>query len=353
MMNSKERVMLTFSHQEPDRVPVWCGASPEFLSNARNYLGLDNNEAVYKRFGDDFRRVYAKFNGPDEFSLANALPEGATSRSPFGIARHGYGCGQPLSHPLKDASLKDVHAYPWPKAEWISAKEIKEQAQRWKGEYAILGGDWSPFWHDAIDLLGMENLMIKMYEEPEVVDAVFQHVMAYYLSVNERIFEEAAEHIDIFFVGNDLGSQTGPLLGRGLFSRFVAPHLKSLADLGHRYNLKVMLHCCGSIEPLIPILIENGIDALQALQPDAYNMEPASLKKKYGDNMVFNGCLDSHHILINGTPELTRMKTRELLDIMKPGGGFVLSPSHDYLLEETPVENVLAMYDTAAQYGTY
>ena len=123
--------------------------------------------------------------------------------------------------------------------------------------------------------------------------------------------------------------------------------------MGHNYGLKVVMHCCGGIAPLIPAMIEVGLDGLQALQPSIRGMEPETLKAAFGDRIVLNGCIDSHHVLINGTPDLVRAKTRETLDIMKPGGGYIVSASHDYILEETPVENVLTMFDTAREYGRY
>lgn len=100
-------------------------------------------------------------------------------------------------------------------------------------------------------------------------------------------------------------------------------------------------------------MIEIGIDALQSLQPDARDMEPAKLKKAFGGRVVFNGCIDTHHLLIKGTPDLVRIKVREVLEVIKPGGGYIASPSHDYLLSETPVENVLALYETVREYGVY
>jgi uroporphyrinogen decarboxylase len=352
-MTSKERVLLAFERKQPDRVPVWCGASPEFIRKSMEYLGVSDEESVYKRFHDDFRRVYAVYAGPKEHAPDYNLPQGITMRSPFGIDRHGYGYGQPTTHPLADATLEEVNAYPWPDPAWMGVEHIKNDALKWKGEYAILGGDWSPFWHDAIDLMGMENLLVKMYEEPEIIEALLGHLVDYYYGVSERIFRVAADVIDIFFIGNDLGSQTGPIVGENLFRKFLLPHFERLAKLGHQYGLKVMLHCCGGFAPLIPCLVEAGIDALQSLQPDAYGMEPACLKQKYGDIIIFNGCVDSHNVLINGNPESVKEKTREILEVMMPGGGFILSPSHDYLLEETPVENVLAMYDTVMEYGNY
>ena len=200
-MNSKERVLAAFEHIEPDRIPCWCGASEEFWQKAKSELNLDD-EQLRVRFRDDFRRVYPEYVGPD-FLLS---PE-AKSRTIFGIERKGIGYGQPISHPLAEASLEDVHNYPWPDPKWMDVSKIKQQAIDYDGQYAILGGDWSPFWHDAIDMFGMENLYVKMYIEPEVVDAVFQYMVDYYAAVSQRIFDAAGEAIDIFFIGNDFGSQ--------------------------------------------------------------------------------------------------------------------------------------------------
>jgi uroporphyrinogen decarboxylase len=235
----------------------------------------------------------------------------------------------------------------------MDVSRIQSEALAWGRQYAILGGDWSPFWHDAIDLLGMENLLLKMHDEPALVDALLQHLVDYYAAVSERIFHAAADAIDIFFIGNDFGSQIGPLIGEAAFRRFMVPHLQRLARLGHDFGLKVMMHCCGSFFPLMPAMIEAGLDGLHALQPTTRAMEPARLKEAFGNKLVFNGCIDSHHVLIEGTPDLVRRITRETIEIMKPGGGYIVSASHDYLLEETPVENVLAMFETVREFGVY
>ncbi len=344
-MTSRERVLAAFDHVEPDMVPRWCGASPEFLVKARRELNLPDDESFSVRIGDDFRRVFARYVGPD-FPLS----PGAVSRTVFGVERTGFGYGQPLSHPLATATLRDVHAYPWPDPAWQDVSHIREDALRWNRQYAILGGDWSPFWHDAIDLLGMENLYYKMYDEPETVDAVLRHIVDYYATVSQRMFDAAADAIDIFFIGNDFGSQRGPLLGPAEFERFIVPHLKRLVDLGHAYHLKVQLHCCGGFEPLIPAMIAAGVDGLHAIQPCCEGMDLRHLKARYGSQILFNGAIDSQHVLLEGTPELVRQRTREVLDIMAPGGGYVAGASHDYLLEETPVENVIAMFDTVAEW---
>ena len=348
-MTSRERVLAAFDHEEPDRVPRWCGASPEFIAKAKRQLALPDTEALFVRLGDDFRRVFARYAGPDEFGPTAKLQPGASYRSAFGVERHGYGYGQPLSQPLAHASLQEVHEYPWPHPEWMDVSQIRAEALAWNRQYAILGGDWSPFWHDAIDLLGMETLFLKMYDEPELVDAVFSHIVDYYAGVSERIFAAVGDAIDIFFIGNDFGGQTGPLMGDAMFRRFFFPHLRRLCRLGRDHGKKVMLHCCGSYAPLMPALIEAGVDAVQALQPVTPDMQPAALKARFGAHLLLNGGVDSQQVLIEGTPELARQRTRELLDIMRPGGGYILSASHDYLLEETSVENVLAMFDAVME----
>ena len=346
-MYSRQRVLTAFEHREPDRVPAWCGASPGFWDRAKRQLDLDD-EGLRRRLGDDFRRVSAKFTGPHL-----ELPPGATSVTPFGVFRAGFEYGQPLHHPLADGSIEDVQAYPWPDPSAMDVSRIRGEAEAYGGQYAILGGDWSPFWHDLIDLLGMEQMYLKMYDDPDLIDAVLAHVVDYYAAVSQNIFEAAGDAIDIFFIGNDFGSQRGPLLSEPMFRRFVLPHLARLVDLGHAYHLKVMLHCCGGFAELIPAMIEIGLDGLHALQPCCASMEPRRLKQQFGEKILLNGAIDSHHVLIEGDPAFVRQKTRQTLEILMPGGGFVAGASHDWILPETPLENVLAMFDAVREFGVY
>ena len=121
-MTSRERVLTAFEHLEPDRVPTWCGASSEFWTKAKRRLNLDD-EGLRIRFGDDFRRIHSRYNGP-EFKL----PAGIACRTPFGVERNGFGYGQPISHPLTNASIKDVHEYPWPDPNWWDVSHLHGEA---------------------------------------------------------------------------------------------------------------------------------------------------------------------------------------------------------------------------------
>ncbi len=347
-MNSRERVLAVFNNQQPDRVPCWCGASVEFWGKAKKELSLDD-EGLCLRFRDDFRRVFAEYVGPD-FPMEH--PQ-ATYRTPFGIEREGYGYGQPLTHPLASATVADVEAYPWPDPAWMDVSNIKATAQAYNGQFAILGGDWSPFWHDLIDLVGMEELYIKMYTEPEVIEAILKHMVDYYFQVSKNIFDAAADAIDIFFIGNDFGSQTGPLMSPEMFDRFMVPHLKRLFDLGHSYGLKTQMHCCGGIYELLPSMFNAGLDSIHAVQTTCRGMELEKLKSEFGNKIIFNGGIDSHHTLMEKDTAGVKEDTRKVLETMMPGSGYIAGASHDTILEETPVENVLAMFDAIYEYGKY
>jgi uroporphyrinogen-III decarboxylase len=171
--------------------------------------------------------------------------------------------------------------------------------------------------------------------------------------VSKNIFDAAGDVIDVFFIGNDFGSQTGPLMGPEMFDRFMIPHLKRLCDLGHSYKLKTQMHCCGGVYELIPNMIDAGIDSLHAVQTSCRGMELAKLKADFGDKMIFNGGIDSHHTLIEKDTAGVKEDTRKVLETMMPSGGFIAGASHDTILEETSVENVLAMFDAINEYGIY
>lgn len=344
-MTSRERVLAAFDHREPDVVPRWCGAQPEFWENAKTVLGLDD-EGLRLRFGDDFRRVYPRYVGP-EF----ALSPGAKLRTMFGVEHAGVGCGIPLEPPLRGAAIREIEEYAWPDPSWLDPSSMRADAEPYVGRYAILGGDWSPFWHDLLELLGTEDTFCLMVEDPSVVDLVLARVLAYYVAVSESIFEATGDLIDVFFIGNDFGTQHGPMMSLDLFRRFIKPHLATLVSLGKRYGKRVMMHSCGSIVSYIPDLIEIGLDGLHAVQPSAHGMDLRELKRRFGGQILFNGAIDSQHVLIEGTPESVRAATFEVLEIMSPGGGYVAGASHDTIMPETPLENVLAMFDAVEEYG--
>ncbi len=338
-LSPREKALAAFNHVETGAVPKWLGASPEFLAKVGAEMGLDE-DGFRRRIGDDFRRVESLIGGA-----------GSRWRSPFGHDRRLVGYGQPTVKPLLERrTLAALRAFPWPDPSSADISAIAERARLQHGEFAILGGEWSPFWHDAIDFIGTQELYYLMYDDPDFVLVLLERIVDYYVAVTAATFETAGKHIDIFFLGNDFGGQNGPLFTVDQFECFIAPSLKRLADLGHRYGKKVMLHSAGGIRPLVPAIIRSGVDALHGLQPDCAGMSALSLKKDYGTRICLSGGIDAKDLLLNGTPKTVRAATLDLLKVFAVGGAYVAAPSHEALLADTPVENVLALFDAVTEF---
>ena len=244
--------------------------------------------------------------------------------------------------------VSEVEAFDWPDEKYIDFTETISQLDqtRAKGQ-ATLSGSWSCFFHIVCDFFGMENYFVKMYTDPDVVEAVTEHVANFYYNANEKLFSMVADKIDMFFFGNDFGSQKDMLISPELFDRFVMPHFARFTDQAHRYGMKVLLHSCGSIERIIPRLIDAGVDALHPIQALAANMDAVTLSRKYNGRIVFVGGVDTQRIMPFGTPQQVKDEVRRLRDLF--GENYVVSPSHESILPEVPVANVVAMAEAAAE----
>ena len=170
-MTSRERVLTSLSHHEPDRVPCWLGTSPEW----KGWPVIIWVCPTTKPAGTPGRRFptgVPSYAGPSGAPDHEPDEPDATYRTPFGVERYGYGYGMPLHEPLKDVRRWPRSRVRWPDPEWIDVSHIREDALKYDREYAILGGEWSPFWHDAIDLLGFDGLIYADARQPGVVEAV-------------------------------------------------------------------------------------------------------------------------------------------------------------------------------------
>ena len=177
--------------------------------------------------------------------------------------------------------------------------------------------------------------------------SVVDYVVPMWLRINEKLFEQAAGKIDMFFFGNDFGSQLDTLISPEMFDRFVMPGFKKFTDQAHRHGMKVLLHSCGSIYRVIPRLIDAGVDALHPIQAQAANMDAKTLAREFNGKIVFVGGVDTQQLLPNGTPQQVRDEVRRLRDLF--GENFVVSPSHESILPDVPWQNIQAMADAAAE----
>ncbi len=347
-MNSKERVLTTFEHNVPDRVSLWYGAAPEVTDTLMKLCRVSNEESLMQRLHIDFRRVRETYVGPELKTWANG-----TRESFWGVQRVGSYYGQPLTHPLAGVeTVEEVDAYSWPSPDWFDFSHLREQCAAWQ-EYAIIGGPWVVIFTDATELVGMEEFFMKMITHPEVMKAVLQKVSDFYYEVAIRFFEECGDLLDIFFFGDDLGTQRQLFISPAMWDEFLKSHFARFLQLGKEAGLKTMFHSCGAVRGLIDPWVEQGLDALNPIQRRARGMDLVELKQLYGDHLTFHGAIDHQHVLSFGSVDDVCQEVQQVIDILAPGGGYCLAASHDLLLAEFPPENIIAMYDEAYRYGRY
>jgi uroporphyrinogen decarboxylase len=244
--------------------------------------------------------------------------------------------------------IKEIEAFEWPNPDYLNFEEVIKIIDIASSRgMAIFGGMWMPFFHTVANFFGMENYFMKMFISPEVVEAVTEKVLEFYLEANQRLLNLIADKIIAQFYGNDLGSQLNLLIGPDQFKKFVYPGFKRIADQAKSFNLKVVLHSCGAVYDLIRYYIDSGIDGLHPLQAKAKGMDAEHLAKEFKNDLVFIGGVDTQELLPFGTPERIKTEVKRLKDIF--GERFIVSPSHEALLPNVSFENALAMRDTALE----
>ena len=198
---------------------------------------------------------------------------------------------------------------------------------------------------------GMENIYMDLALETESVMTLLDRRMKAELAMFERALDKCRDYVDFIWTGEDLGTQRAPLISLDMFRAQIRPRHQPLIDLASSYGKPVMIHCCGSSSWAFEDFIEMGIRAVDTLQPEAADMDPACLARKYGGRLAFHGCISTAKLAVM-TPEAVAQNVAETLETMMPHHGYCLAPTH-YLQDNTPVENVIAMYQTAHKLGRY
>jgi uroporphyrinogen decarboxylase len=353
-MRPKKRVLLAMDHREPDRVPLDYGAQQPVTERLCRHLGIDPTcspdhfqhfpEALLQRLHVDLRTVRAQYIGPP----LPVDPHGG-SYDVFGvrIAPEGYPVGYPLA---QATTVAEIDAYAWPDPDAYDYEHYGEQCQA-VGDYAVCGGNWSPFFTWGLEMMGTERFLMSMRTRPELIHALLGHMVDFYYETSRRMFAAAKGHLDIFFMGDDYGTQIGPFMSPRDFRTFIVPHLERLYGLAKSHGLKVMQHSCGSVRAVLPDLIAAGMDALDPVQVRAQGMEIEGLKRDF-PGITLHGSIDTQHTLPMGTPEDVRQEVLDRLTRIAPGGGLILCGSQDYITD-IPSENIVTIYDTVCEYGHY
>ena len=349
-LNSKERVLTAVQHKEPDRVPLFYRDVPEVNARLLKELNLPDSEALMRHLDIDFRWVAPEYVGP-------SLGEAKSSRIKNILGVEFYyvpfsdsgGYWEAAAHPLADweepAALDD---YPWPSPDWFDYSTLKDQIKKHEN-YAIMTapGYATPGVLDAVQsLCGVEKAWGDMLINPKFFEALVQKLLDFYLPFVEKMLEAAGGKIDFFRVGDDFGTQRAPLIAPEVYRGLMKPALKALTEVAKRHGAYCYLHSCGAVRPLISELIDTGFDVLDPLQVKAAGMVPSELKAEFGERLCFSGGVDEQELLPKGTSQQVKEGVYSLLDVMAPGGGFFIGPTHNFQVD-IPTENIVAMYEAA------
>ena len=354
-MTSKERVLTTLARMVPDRVPINYFANAGIDARMKTHFGLapHDHEGLLQRLGVDFRGVGAPYIGPK-------LHEDIEGRHVdlWGIHRRWVehptgGYWDYCDFPLREADEETVAAWPMPSPDDYDYSGIAEACRR-QQEYAVYVGNagLACIINTAGFLRGMEQTLVDLITEDPAGLLMIDRMLDIQYEETARTLQAADGGIDFMWIGEDLGTQIAPIISLELFRRVIRPRHQRFVDLAKAFDLPVMIHTCGSSSWAYDDYAEMGVNAVDTLQPEAVNMAPAYLKQRFGGKLAFHGCISTAGPVAKGTVEETVQYCRDTLDIMMPGGGYCFAPTHA-LQDDSPTENVVAMYETAHRDGRY
>ena len=355
-MTSKERVRTAFASGVPDRVPINYQAEAGVDARLKKHFGLtdDDDEGLREALRVDFRTVCAPYVGA---RLHQDIPDRGVRVDDWGIhqiwtehASGGY--WDYCDFPLREATLEEVADWPMPNPDDFDYSVVHDECQRY-ASYAING---AAGYGDIINgnsmLRNMEQTLIDLVTDEPAGLLLADRRMKIQLEVTERILAAAGGAVDFIWLGEDLGTQIAPLISLETFRKHIRPRYQWFCDLARTYDASVMIHTCGSSSWAYEDFIEMGVTVVDTLQPEAVNMAPAYLKKHFGCRLAFHGCISTAGPVAYGTVQEVTAYCRDILDTMMPDGGYCFAPTH-CLQDNSPTENVVAMYEAALQYGAY
>ena len=340
-MNSRERIRSIIAGKPVDRCGLWIGnPHSESWPALHAYFGTKTKEELRLKLGDDLRWICPQF-----FADAYRDPHGNDIYGMFdsGINKMEHGQSCPLAN-CED--VREVEDFPWPNPDYLSFDSCLNELRN-TGDFYRASGFWTCFYHNIMDLFGMEDYMVKMYTHPEIVHAVTDRVCGFYYEANERFFAAAGSEVDGFFFGNDFGTQLDLICGPAQFDEFILPWFVRFTKQAHTHGYQVLLHSCGAIHRVIDRLIDAGVDCLHPLQARAANMGAEILAHDFKGRIAFMGGVDTQDLLVNGTPNEVKADVRRIKRLLGPR--LVVSPSHEALLPNVPPKNLEAMVAAAIE----
>jgi len=345
-MNPKERWLAVLQRQTPDRLPMDYWGTPEATQKLMAHLGVGDYWRMCERLHIDAPvSIRPEYIGPE-------IKEGWDyfGRGFRRVENQTEAYEEVIYHPLAGFhTVQEVEDnYIWPTADWFDYSGIHAQLKG-KEQYPVCGGGSEPFL-DYTYLRGMERAYLDLLENPELVHYCMNKIVDFNYENTRRILELLPGQVTFTYVAEDLGSQESLLFSPKTIREFFFPGMRRMINLTHEAGAYVFTHSDGAIRKIIPDLIEIGVDLLNPIQWRCKGMEREGLKRDFGAALIFHGGMDNQQTLPFGTVEDVRREVIENIEIMGKGGGYILAPCHN-IQSVSPVENIVALYETGYKYG--
>ena len=354
-MTSRERILTTFAHKQPDRCVTYIWISNDTMEQLVKYLGVASAEEAERVLGiDKWKGIGLNIRYPEEYreKINSLIPTQYRNNPEFYVTDEGrvvrihQGSDyleDAVWYPLQDAqNVKDLDVYPFPQEEWIEVPEaLKEEVRHCKEEgYIVSGGVAQPF-KSAWLVRGMHNVLMDYLVNADLINEMYERIYSFSTAYCEKLVEAG---VDMIQITGDLGMQDRMIMSPEIWRKFDKERLKKMiAKLkGINAALKLYMHTDGNVQDIVEDLIEVGIDILNPIQPEC--MDPVEIKRNYGDKLVLHGAVSLQKTLPFGSPEDVKAEVRYLIENCNVNGGFVLGPSN-VLFKEIPPENIVAMYE--------
>jgi uroporphyrinogen decarboxylase len=343
IMTHKERVHAALERMPVDRVPIFMWFHPETTRHLARLLEIPPS-FVGEAMGNDIRQTWVNNNYAMEGIVHEREGEGHTDVWGIRWKKIGH-FNQIAEFPLEDASRDKILSYQFPlhrQEELLSQMfPLLEDSSNW-----FIGCDVSPcIFEMYFRLRGMRNALMDMIIDEELASEMFKRCADFSIALAEQACKRFP--LDWLWSGDDVAAQNALMMSPEMWREQIKPHLQRVFNVGKTANLWVAHHCCGSLRPIIPDLIEMGLDVLNPIQCNCPGMDPLVLKKEFGRQLAFMGGVDTVDLLPTGTVEQVRRSTARLLEGMTAdGGGYILAASHT-IPPETPDENIFALFAEA------
>ncbi len=345
-MNSKERVKIALSFEEPDRVPVSADYVPEIRKKLRQRVGPEEidmgvamgNDMIITTYG--FCADYYLKEEPEYYG------EWGCKWKYFQNPSGSY--TEIVERPLENEKKLDSYKIPDPYDErrYEPSRQIIEKYGK---DYWIVGAIPCTIFEVSWGLRGLDEFMMDMVSNKDFAHTLMDKVMEFPLVAGKKLIELG---VDMLWTGDDVGMQTGMMISLALWREYFKPRYAKLYSEFKKLSpsIKIAYHSCGNCEPILDEMHELGLDVINPIQPGAMN--PVYIKRRYGKKLALWGTLDEQKILPFGTPEEVKTEVKRLIKNCAPGGGFILTPAHN-IQSDTSMENILAFYKAAKDYGQY